>query len=164
MQVAPKNRNTSTLQSREKNQRILLLPKGISRTSRPTNFFPRENRLGHQTAAWLDDIIVVTRGTKEQHTQKLESVPSKLENDGYRASKKKSKFYQKKTVWLGHTISQDGIRRNKEKTEAINNTNTPTNTKTLIFFFGAIQYFAKLILNLSNTTDNMRQLLKKGTK
>ena len=29
------------------------------------------------------------------------------ENEGYRASKKKPKFYQKETVWLGHTISQD---------------------------------------------------------
>ena len=68
---------------------------------------------------WLDDILIATRGTKEQHTQKLESVLTKLENEGYKASKK-SKFYQKKTIWLGHTISQDGIRPNKEKTDAIN--------------------------------------------
>ena len=31
-------------------------------------------------------------------------------------------------------------------------------------FLGAIQYFAKFIPNLSEKTDNMRQLLKKGTK
>ena len=41
---------------------------------------------------------------------------------------------------------------------------TPTNTKTLKSFLGAIQYFAKFIPNLSEKTDNMRQLLKKGTK
>ena len=106
----------------------------------------------------------MTRGTKEEHIQKLESVLTKLENEGYKASKKKSKFYQKETVWLGHTISQDGIRPNKEKTEAINKLNPPTNTKTLKSVLGAIQYFANVIPNLSGKKDNMGQLLKKRTK
>ena len=106
----------------------------------PTIFQEKIDRtLGHETPVWLDDIIVLTRGTKEKHTQKLESVLTKLENEGYKANKKKSKFYLKETVWLGHTIAQDGIRPNKEKTEAINKLNPPTNTKTLKSFLGAIQ-------------------------
>ena len=123
-----------------------------------------DRTLGHQTPVWLDDIIVVTRGTKEEHTRKLYSVLTKLENEGYKASKKKSKFYQKETLWHGHTISQDGIRPNSEKTDAINKLKHPTNTKTLKSFLGAIQHFAKFIPNLSEKTDNMRQFLKKGTK
>ena len=105
-----------------------------------------------------------TRNKGTTHTQKLESVLTKHENEGYKASKKKSEFYQKELVWLGHTISQDGIRPNKEKTDAINKVNPPTNTRTLKSFLGAIQYFAKFIPNLSEKTDNMRQLLKKGVK
>ena len=123
-----------------------------------------DRTLGHQIPVWLDDIIIVTRGTKEQHTQNLESVLTKLENEGCMASKKKSKFYQKETVWLGHTFSQDGIRPINEKTDTISKLNPPTNTKTVKSFLGAIQYFAKFIPNLSEKTDNMRQLLKKGTK
>ena len=131
----------------------------------PTIFQEKIDRtLGHQTPVWLDDIIIVTRGTKEEHTRKLYSVLTKLENEGYKASKKKTKFYQKETIWLGHTISQDGIRPNKEKTDAINKLEPPTNAKALKSFLGAIQYFAKFIPNLSEKTDNMRQLLKKGTK
>ena len=49
------------------------------------------------------------------------------------------KFYQQETIWLGHTISKDGIRPNKEKTDTINKLEPPTNTKTLKSFFGAIQ-------------------------
>ena len=122
-----------------------------------------DKTLGHQTPIWLDDIIIVTRRTKEDYTRKLYSVLSKLENEGYRASKKTSKFYQKETIMIGHTISQNGIRPNKEKTDAINNLKPPTNTKTLKSFLGAIQCFAKFIPNLSEKTDT-RQLLKKGTK
>ena len=41
----------------------------------PTIFQEKIDRtLGHQIPVWLDDIIIVTRGTKEEHTQKLESV------------------------------------------------------------------------------------------
>ena len=53
---------------------------------------------------------------------------------------------------------------NKEKTDAINKLEPPTNAKALKSFLGDIQYFAKFIPNLSEKTDNMRQLLKKGTK
>ena len=74
------------------------------------------------------------------------------------------KLYQKETIWVGHTISQDGFGPNKEKTDAINKLEPPTNTKTLKYFLGAIQYFAKFIPNLSEKTDNMIQLLKKGKK
>ena len=74
-----------------------------------------DSTLGHQTPVWLDDIIIVTRTTKEEHTRKVHSVLTKLEDEGYRASKEKSKFYQKGTKWVGHTKSPDGIRPNKEK-------------------------------------------------
>ena len=76
--------------------------------------------LGHETPVLLDDVIIVTGGTKEEHTKKLESVLTKLENESYNASQKTSKFYLKETVWLGHTIAQDGSKPNKENTEAIN--------------------------------------------
>ena len=109
-------------------------------------------------------MIIVTRGTKKRTHQKFGIATHKIKNEGYKASKKKSKFSLKETVWLGHTIAQDGITPNKEKTEAINNLNTHTNTKTLKSFLGAIQYFAKFIPNLSEKIDSMRQLLKKGMK
>ena len=54
----------------------------------PTIFQENIDRtLGHQTPVRQDDIIVVTRRTKEEHTRKLYSVLTKLENEGYKASK-----------------------------------------------------------------------------
>ena len=120
-----------------------------------------DQTFGHQIRVWLDAKTIVARGTKEQHTQKLESVLTKLENEGYKASKTKLLFYQKETVWLGHTISQNGIRpEKKKKTDAINKLNPSINTKTFKSILGAKQYLAKSIPNLSEKTDNMRQLLK----
>ena len=48
-----------------------------------------DRTLGYCTPAWLDDIIIITRGNKYDHERKLVDVLNKLEKAGYRASKKK---------------------------------------------------------------------------
>ena len=62
----------------------------------PTIFQEKSDRtLGYRTPAWLDEIIVVTRGNKQDHEKKLFDVLNKLEKAGYRASKKKIRnFYE----------------------------------------------------------------------
>ena len=40
--------------------------------------------------AWLDDIIVVTKGSKQQHKKELIEVLTRLENAGYKLSENKS--------------------------------------------------------------------------
>ena len=81
----------------------------------PTIFQEKIDRtLGHQTPVWLDDIIIVTRGTKEEHTRKLESVHSKLENEGYRASKRNQNSTKKKQYGSdthNHKTASDQIRK-----------------------------------------------------
>ena len=77
------------------------------------------------------------------------------------ATKNKSKLYQKETVWLGHTISNDGNGQTKENGEYFK---TTRNTKTLKYFLGAIQDYENFIPILSEKTDNLRQKLKKDIK
>ena len=55
----------------------------------PTIFQEKIDRtLEYCTPAWLDDIIVVARGNKQDHEKKLFDVLNKLEKTCYRASKK----------------------------------------------------------------------------
>ena len=129
----------------------------------PTIFQEEIDRtLEYCTPAWLDDIIVVTRGSKQDHEKKLFDVLDKLEKAGYRASKKKSEFFMKETKWLGHEINENGIKPNEEKVEAILKLKAPENTKDLKSFLGAIQYMAKFLPKLSERTDRLRKLLKKN--
>ena len=101
----------------------------------PTIFQEKIDRtLDYFTPAWLDDIIVVTRGDRKDHEKKLFDVLKKLENAGYRASEKKSEFFQYKIKWLGHEIDEDGIKPNKEKVKAIldlKHTENPKQLKSL---------------------------------
>ena len=111
--------------------------------------------------AWLDDIIIVTKGSKEQHKKELIEVLIRLENAGYRLSGNKSEFFKTEIEWIGHKIDQNGIRPLQDKLMAIKNLKQPNNEKELKSFLGAIQYLSKYIDNLSAQTDSLRQLLKK---
>ena len=130
----------------------------------PTIFQEKiDQTLENKHPAWLDDILVVTKGTKEQHTRELIEVLTKLKNAGYRLSENRTEFYKTEIEWVGHKIDQNGIRPLQDKLKAIQELKEPKNEKELKSFLGAIQYLSKYIENLSAQTDLLRQLLKKTT-
>ena len=114
--------------------------------------------------AWLDDILVVTKGTKEQHKHELIDALTKLENASCRLSENKAEFLKSEIEWVGHKIDQNGIRSLQDKLKAIPELKEPKNEKELKSFLGAIQYLSKYNENLSMKTDLIRQLLKKSNK
>ena len=127
----------------------------------PTIFQEKiDQTLENKRPAWLDDIIVATKGSKEQHKKELIDVLTKLENAGYRLSKNKSKFFKTEIEWIGHKIDQNGIRPLQGKLMAIKKLKQPKNEKEMKSFLGAIQYLSKYVENSSAQTDELRQLLK----
>ena len=131
----------------------------------PTIFQEKIDRtLENKHPAWLDDIIVVTKGSKEQHKKELVDVLTRLENAGNTLSESKSEFFRTEIEWIGHKIDQNGIRLLQDKLMAIKNLKQPNNEKELKSFLGAIQYLSNYIDNLSAQTDSLRQLLKKDTE
>ena len=97
-----------------------------------------DQTLENKHPAWLDDIIVVTKGSKEEHMKELIDVLTKLENVGYRLSETKSEFFKTEIEWIGHPIEQAGIRSLQDKLLAIKELKQPNNGKELELFLGAI--------------------------
>ena len=120
-----------------------------------------DQTLENKQPAWLGDILIVTKGTKEQHKRELTEVLTKLENAGYRLSENKSEFCKSEIEWVGHEIDQNCIRPLQDKVKAIQELKESKNEKELNNFLGAIQYLSKYIENLPAQTDSLRQLLKK---
>ena len=88
----------------------------------PTIFQEKMHRtVGHQIPVWLDDIILVTRGTKEQHTQNLDTVQTKFENEGYKASKKSQNSTRKKQRgWDTPSEKTESDQTKKKQTQSTN--------------------------------------------
>ena len=75
-----------------------------------------DRTLGHQTPVCLDDIIDVTPGTKVEHNRKLYSIHTKLENEGYRVSKKNSNFTKEEQYGLDIQYRKTESDQTKKKT------------------------------------------------
>ena len=76
----------------------------------PTIFQEKiDQTLENKHPAWLDDIIVVTKGSKQKHLEELPDVLSKLENAGYRLCENKSELFKTEIEWIGHKNDQNGI-------------------------------------------------------
>ena len=98
-----------------------------------------DRTLGHETPVWLDDIIVVTRGTKEEHTKQMESVLTKYENQGYKASKKKIKILSKGNNLAGTHHRPRWNKAEQRKGGSNKQIKPPDKHKNTKSFLGAIQ-------------------------
>ena len=98
---------------------------------------------------WLDEIIVLTMGSKQKRMDELIDVLTRLKNAGYRRSEYKSELFNTEIEWIGHKIDQKGIRPLKNKLLAIKELKKPENKKDLKSFSGAIEYLSTNIEKLS---------------
>ena len=70
--------------------------------------------------AYIDDLLVITKGTFEEHLKHLDTVLEKIEMAGLKINAAKLCFVVHELEYLGYWISQDGIQPLAAKVEAIN--------------------------------------------
>ena len=116
------------------------------------------------TYTYLDDILIVTKGTLETHRQKLQTVLTKLDEENLAISLDKCKFAYKQVEWLGYTINSEGTKPLIKKTEAIKKLSPPKTFKQLKSFMGSIRHLTRYIPNLAQTAAALRPLLKNAEK
>ncbi|GFY38815.1 retrovirus-related Pol polyprotein from transposon 297 [Trichonephila inaurata madagascariensis] len=73
------------------------------------------------------------------------------------------KLSQTSVNYLGHVLSDEGIKPDLKKIRAIEEFATPNCKEDLQRFLGMVTYLAKFTPHLSNLTHNLRQLLKKDS-
>ena len=114
----------------------------------PTVFQEKiDQTLDNKHPAWLDDIIVVTKRSKEEHKKELIDVLTRLEKAGYRMSENKSNFFKTEIEWIGHKIDQAGIRPLQDKLLDIKKTKTAKKRKkTNIAFWEPFRIYQNTLI------------------
>ena len=74
---------------------------------------------------YIDDLLVTTMSTWEDHLECLELVFQRLTNAGLKVNAKKSFFGRPELEYLGYWISRQGIQPIAKKVEAIQNIAAP---------------------------------------
>ena len=112
------------------------------------------------TFCFLDDILIVSKGSEQEHEKLIMNVLEKLDKVNLALKLSKCEFFQNEVNWLGHKLSLDGISPKVAKTEAILKLSPPTSLKQLRSFLGSINHLAKFIPNAANLTEKLRPLLR----
>ena len=112
----------------------------------------------------MDDIIVVSRGSKEEHLKLVYKCLKKLDEDNLRINLPECHFAKPEIEWLGHIFTQSGIAPLESKTAAVLSLPAPNNLIQLRSFLGSVHYIGKFIPNLSQLCHPLRPLLKKNIK
>ena len=107
--------------------------------------------------AFLDDILVITKGSIREHENELDYIFKKLNSEGLAISLQKCEFAKTNIEWLGFTITPNGIKKLITKTESITKFDNP---RTLKHFLGSVHHLTKFIPSLAKLSEPLRPLLK----
>ena len=114
------------------------------------------------TRCFLDDIIIVSRGSKEDHLKLVYTCLKKMDEDNLRKHLPKCHFARTEIEWLGYKFTQSRVAPLETKTSAILNLTALKNLTQLRSFLGSVHY--KFIPNLSQLCHPLQPYLKRTPK
>jgi Reverse transcriptase (RNA-dependent DNA polymerase) len=122
-----------------------------------------------EVVVYIDDILVITKGSFKEHLKKVEEVLRCLAQHKLKVHPEKSRFCRFKTDFLGFTLCRKGIRPQEKKVEAIKDLKTPRNVKQVGSILGLVNYYKQFIPHHSNllaplTALHVRRLSLCGQK
>ena len=125
------------------------LPFGIS--SAPEVFQSRMNTVlnGLEGVICLIDDVLIHGKDKNERDERLRKVFECLQKSGVTLNNDKCEFWKTELKFLGHMVSQDGVRADPDKTKAIINMKAPQSVTELRRFMGMINQLGKFSSKIS---------------
>ena len=137
------------------------LPFGIA--SAPEHF---QNRMTQVTeglegvVCHMDDLLV-WGSTQEEHDSRLHAVLGKMMDAGLTLNVEKCVISAQEVKFLGHIISDKGVKSDPAKTSAVREMAEPTNVSELRSFLGMVNQLGKFVPQLAEKDKALRDLLSK---
>lgn len=143
--------------------RWIRMPMGLASApltwQRAINTILKDN-LDQNLHAYLDDLIIFAK-TREEHDELLQKVMQLLNKNNLQLKISKCMFYVKEFEYLGHIVSEKGIKANPNKIRVIKDYPRPLNIKHIQSFLGLCSYFRRYVNGFSKISKPLTSLLKK---
>ena len=107
---------------------------------------------------YLDDIIIFS-DTFEAHLDRLEAVFQRLHTYNLKLKASKCEFFKKQVTYLGHVVSEEGIKTDPEKIRVLKNWPVPKSVKDVRKFLGFTGYYRRFIKGFSTIVRPLNDLL-----
>jgi hypothetical protein len=90
---------------------------------------------------YIDDLLVVTKSSHDDHVGKFEQVFIQFHNAGLKINAAKLFFCAQEAEYLGYILTRGDIKLQPKKVQAILALNPPNSVKELRHFLGMVQYY-----------------------
>ena len=117
---------------------------------------------GTEMFVYLDDIVLYASSLTE-HLIKFKKLAQRLREANLKLQPSKCKFLHKEVAYLGHIITEDGVKPDLGKIEAVRNYPIPSTPKGIKQFLGLTGYYRRFIPDFSKIARPLTQLLKRDT-
>ncbi len=91
--------------------------------------------------AYIDHLLCITKGTLDNHLDKLDLNLSRWQDAHLKVNARKSSFCATDTEYLGCILSQDGMKPQPKKVQSMLALTPSKNVKDLRRFLGMVQYY-----------------------
>jgi hypothetical protein len=113
-------------------------------------------------SAYVDDVLIYTDGTLEEHREHVRKVLGKLDSAGLQLDIEKCEFEVTRTKYLGFIIiAGEGISMDPAKIEAIVSWESPSSVKGVQSFIGFANFYRKFIRGFSEIAKPITDLVRK---
>ena len=145
---------------------FLVMPFGL--TNAPTAFMDLMNRVFQPyvdrfVVVFIDDILVYLKD-REDHDTHLRVVLETLRNEQFYEKLSKCEFWLRDVSFLGHIVSEEGIRVDPRKIEVIIEWKPSRNVTEVCSFLGLVGYYRKFVKGFLMTAVPMTRLLQKNVR
>jgi hypothetical protein len=143
----------------------LVTPFGLSNA--PSSFqkyinWVLQDFLDNFCSAYIDDILIYSSGSLQDHREKVKSVLIRLQEAGLQCDLDKCEFEVQSTKYLGLIIEAGkGIRMDPEKVKAIQEWAAPTTVKGVRSFLGFANFYRRFIQGYSEIVRPLTDLTQK---
>ncbi len=114
--------------------------------------------------AYIDDILITTKSTFDDHLEKLGVVLSRLENAGLKVNAAKSSFGKTALEYLGFWVSREGIQPVQSKVQAMLNIAAPKSKTEVRRFIGLVNFYRDMWIRRSDLLAPLTKLTSANAK
>jgi transposase InsO family protein len=118
--------------------------------------------IGMRCFVYLDDILFGE--SLQEHNERLREVFDRLRQCNLKMEPDKCEFLNTKLSYLGHIVTNEGVKPDPDKVRAIIDFPTPRNTTDVRSFLGLAGYYRKFIPQFSKIAKPLNDLLKKNNQ
>jgi hypothetical protein len=144
IQLSPKSKDLTTIVTEFGKYRFNVLPMGLGILSGDIFQAKVNELLGDIEGlyAYIDDILLTTKGSFDEHLQQLRTCFQRFRNAGLKVNAKKCSLGLKEIPYLGYIITREGVVPDPKKIQGIVDLERPITTTEVKALIGmVVQYY-----------------------